>query len=202
MIPQGKCLVLEHSMQFEQEYGSPYDHLIALTDGADLYTCMQGGMGNETSQIDQGQLYTSKTVSLCINNLRVLFPNAMMAHSPDLIQELHALCENPMPQRLSRRAAQGMQKRMTCSAFALDEELTNKEKKLHDQSLLSQSALILELWMVLALLIAAIKKISVLKPSCTIYMLPLLEFAAPQSSRVYVLAYIQTQSINKTYTKR
>jgi hypothetical protein len=63
-----------------------------------------------------------------------------------------------MPQRLSRRAAQGMQKRMTRSAFALDEELTNKEKKLRDRSLLSQSALILELWMVLALLIAAIKK--------------------------------------------
>ena len=71
MIPQAKCLVqvLEHSMQFEQEYGSPYDQLIALTDGADLYTCMQGGMGNETSQIDQGQLYSGKIVSLCINDL-------------------------------------------------------------------------------------------------------------------------------------
>ena len=79
VIPQAKCLVLEHSMQFEQEYGSPYDQLIALTDGADLYTCMQGGMGNETSQIDQGQLYSGKIVSLCINDLWVLFLNAMMA---------------------------------------------------------------------------------------------------------------------------
>jgi hypothetical protein len=33
-IPQAECLVLEHSMQFKQEYDSPHDLLVALTDGA------------------------------------------------------------------------------------------------------------------------------------------------------------------------
>lgn len=43
------------------------------------------------------------------------------AHFPDLIRELHALCEHPMLQLLSRRAEQGMQKRKKRSAFSGDE---------------------------------------------------------------------------------
>ena len=69
-IPQAECLVLEHSMQFEQAKGGPYDRLVALTDGACLKACMQGGMGKETSHIDQRQLYSGKMASLssCIND--------------------------------------------------------------------------------------------------------------------------------------
>ena len=94
------------------------------------------------------------------------------AHSPDLIREWNALWENPMLQLLSRRAAQGMQKRMKRSALAWDEELRDKEKQLCYRSLLSHAALILELCIVSVLLIAAITIKSVLKPSCSIYILP------------------------------
>ena len=110
--------------------------------------------------------------SIDINDLWVLFPYAI--HAPDLIRGWNALCGNSMLQLLSRRAAHGMQKRMKRTALAWDEELRDKEKQLCDRSLskLYHAALILELCIVSVLLIAAITIKSVLKPLCTIYILP------------------------------
>ena len=68
-----------------KEYGSPYDDLVALTDGMVLKLCMPGGLGNQVSRMDQpeSQLYheTREKAAYGIKQLGAFFPNGMMAVS-------------------------------------------------------------------------------------------------------------------------
>ena len=65
-----------------KEFGSPYDDLVALTDGTILKLCMPGGLGNQKSRMDQpeGQLYheTSEKAANGINHFEAIFLNGMI----------------------------------------------------------------------------------------------------------------------------
>jgi hypothetical protein len=68
-----------------KKYGSPYNNLVALTDGTFLKLCWPGRLGNQISRIDQpeGQLYheTSEKAANGIKHLGAFFPNGIMVVS-------------------------------------------------------------------------------------------------------------------------
>ena len=70
-------------------FGSPYDDLIALTDGNFMATCRPGGLGNTRSRIDQGQFYTGEKARHGIKHLGAFFPNGMMALCGPFLGSVH-----------------------------------------------------------------------------------------------------------------
>jgi hypothetical protein len=72
-----------------KEYGSPYDDLVALTDGTFLKSCRPGGLGNKKSRLDQGQLYTGEKAAHGIKHLGAFFPNGMMALCGPFLGSVH-----------------------------------------------------------------------------------------------------------------
>ena len=59
--------------QIFQAYGSPYEDLVALTDGNFMPTCRPGGLGNKNSKIDQSQFYTGEKARHGVKHLGAFF---------------------------------------------------------------------------------------------------------------------------------
>ena len=70
-------------------YGSPYDDLVALTDGNFMGTCRPGGLGNKISRLDQSQFYTGEKARHGIKHLAAFFPNGMMALCGPFLGSVH-----------------------------------------------------------------------------------------------------------------
>ena len=75
--------------QIMKEYKSPYDDLVALTDGKFLGSCRPGGLGNRHSRLDQSQLYTGEKACHGIKHLGAFFPNGMMALCGPFLGSVH-----------------------------------------------------------------------------------------------------------------
>ena len=70
-------------------YGSPYEDLVALTDGNFMATCRPGGLGNKDSRIDQSQFYTGEKARHGVKFLGAFPPNGMMALCGPFLGSVH-----------------------------------------------------------------------------------------------------------------
>lgn len=74
----------EHFPAFAQafrDFGAPYDSLASIFDGHNVECCRPGGLGNLTSRVDQGELFSGEKANHSVKYMVAQFPNGMTALS-------------------------------------------------------------------------------------------------------------------------